>query len=106
MTSPGSSTSVRTLGLPPMPFLSLGRAHFTSLNGMMPVSCSSESLPVEVRVGRKPICGVFVVLDHHGEPPGIDIAPHVHGAERLAPIAVELNLLHHAPEAMPVIIGD
>ena len=96
-----------TLGLPPMPFFSFGRAHFTSSKGMVPVSRSLESAPVEVRVGRKPIFAVSLLASSTtASRQGSISAPHIDGGERLAPVAFEADVLHHAPPAMAVIVGD
>jgi hypothetical protein len=89
-----------------MPFLSLGRAHFTSLNGMMPVSRSSESLPAEVRVGRKPIFAVSLLASSTTASRQGSISPHTFMAPSVLPQSPSSSIFFTVPEAMPVIIGD
>ena len=96
-----------TRGLPPMPFLSFGRAHFTSANGMVPVSRSLESLPVEVRVGRKPILAVSLLASSTTASRHGSISGHTLTAASVLPQSPSrLDLLHHATPAVPVIVGD
>src|SRR4029079_3314131 len=40
------------------------------------------------------------------DPPGSDIAPHTDGSERLAPISIELDLLHWPTPAVTMIVGE
>ena len=97
MTSPGLSTSVITRGLPPMPFLSFGRAHFTSAKGMMPVSRSSESLPADVRVGRKPIFAVSLLASSTTASRQGSMSPHTLMAASVLPQSPSSSIFFTGP---------
>src|SRR5262249_50606498 len=62
-----------------------------------------------LRVAARPKPDRGLVLrhvEHHGKPPGFDVAPHRDSTERLAPIALDVDRLHRpAPTGMAVIVG-